>query len=394
MYYYRAVGLHDGLVYIEAGRYIAMGENPYTSGVSRSGTVTSLLLYFVYVLMPNSFEAPLFQVINLFCVGWFIWTIRDKRIPLETFLLAVLVAFWISPVREMLAINQVNAFLAALLGTVFYLSSSTKFENLKSKTALMGICFALAIDLKPHLLLVTLIVWSIIMNRLTLIAWTAGIFIGLHLIIDIYVGAFTELDWLNRVGAIEDSASTTELGDSVTVWPIFNMIFPNMVQYVPVISLTVFLAVAMCAIGFALGGRHNLALILSLVAPAFYIYFHFYDMIPLALIFIVNLLQAKSPFPYIAILPLLLIPKEFTNPRNLLLVFVLTLLVWRRANVPNERPLNLVFTFILYATICILNSHLFGEPRITQSIFVTELLLLLTWGSVRIKSRPQFLTRK
>lgn len=65
LYYYRNVGLHDGYVYIKAGQDIINGNNPYTTGDTRSGTASAVLIFFINSLVPEFAQASVFQSLNL-----------------------------------------------------------------------------------------------------------------------------------------------------------------------------------------------------------------------------------------------------------------------------------------------------------------------------------------
>ncbi len=387
MFYYRNVGLHDGFVYIQAGQDIANGKNPYSEGITRSGTVSSLLMYFIYFLIPKSIAAQIFQVMNFGFVAWFLWVLKGKKWDIEDYLLAVLVSIWLSPVRELLAINQVNAYLVGLLGTAIWIHSKPLASKPFAKYASIGLCFALAIDLKPHLLIIVLLAWAVLERSIAPIAWTVAIFILLHIAIDLYIGEITELTWFSRVVDVKNTAGTAELGDSVTIWPIFLKLFPNGSELVPHLSLVLFLSVTLVAIFYAIKGNSSYAFLIALAAPGFYIYFHFYDMIPLALIFVVYLVRSTTSFQYITLLCLMLIPKEFTSLKNLGLVVVIATIVWLHSNDEDRSIKKLYLGFFGYGIICYLNSYVFGEPRLTQSIFVTEILMFVLWSSLRLCQR-------
>lgn len=384
MFYYRNVGLHDGFVYIQAGQDVANRENPYKDGITRSGTASSLILYALYTLIPNSIVAQMFQVLNFSCIAWFLWSLRGQKWEIENYLLAVLVSFWLSPIRELLAINQVNAFVVALIGTIIWISSNHGFNHKYLKHGGMGLCFALAIDLKPHLLLVVLVVWAVSERNFNLILWTIGIFTALHLAINLYIGEITEVTWISRLLTLKDGAATTQFGDSVTFWPIFQKIFPNWIDYVPTISLILLLIVSLWAAYEASKQNANSAILLALAAPAFFVYFHFYDMISIALIFVAHLIQSKIKFQHLTLLCLLLIPKEFTSLKNLALVIGMATIVWLNSAEGNKSFKNLYLGLVGYGLICMVNCYIFAEPRLTQSIFVSEILILLLWSSVRL----------
>lgn len=393
MFYYRNVGLHDGFVYIQAGQDIANGKNPYSEGITRSGTVSSLFIFFIYALIPKAITAQIFQLINLGCIAWFLWVVKGKQWKIDDFLLAVLISFWLSPIRELLAINQVNAIVVALLGTAIWLNSKTRVIKQFRKNASIGLCFALAIDLKPHLLLVVILVWAILERSSAIISWTIAIFISLHIAIDIHIGEISELTWISRVIDVKDGADTAELGDSVTIWPIFQNLFPNLIEYMPRFSLVLYLIISAFAVYAAIKRKTNIAILLALTAPAFYIYFHFYDMIPMVLIFVVYLIQSRTQIEYIAMLSLILIPKEFTNLRNLFLVVLICTLISLHERIQIIQLKKVLLGLLGYGVICVINSLLFGGPRLTQSIFVTEIMLLCLWANIRM-SKNNYIKRE
>jgi hypothetical protein len=309
---------------------------------------------------------------------------------------------WISPVREMLAINQVNGLVLGLLGTALHLEIKSKKNNPILFVAMSGFCLAMAVDIKPHLLLVFVISYSILLRRITLIFSTLGQLIWAHLLVDLYVGEFTEIAWISRLGEIEESAGTSKLGDSVTIWPILEKSFPNLASWVPIVSLSLFFIIGGFSIYFAVKKRFLLTVLTALSAPAFYIYFHFYDLIPVAVLFLIMIINAENKWFDIAILALLIIPKEFTSIRNLLLVLFLTILVHVSNLELKQKRLTRYIPFssyFLYAGICLMNTQIFLTERLTQSIFVTEILFLLIWkvftgaGKINVYSWPESRTR-
>ena len=382
LYYYRNVGLHDGYVYIKAGQDIINGNNPYTTGDTRSGTASAVLIFFINSLVPGFAQASVFQSLNLLGVAWFGWVVGGKIASENGYLLLILATIWISPVREMLAINQVNGLVLGLLGTALHLETKRKNTNYQLSVLMTGFCLAMAVDIKPHLLLVFVIAWSVLLRRISLIFLTFGQLALAHLLVDLYVGEITEITWFSRLRDIEDSAGTSKLGDSVTIWPILEKSFPTLASWVPTVSLSLFLVMSGISIYFALRKKYLLTLLTGFSAPAFYIYFHFYDLIPVAVLFLVLIINAENKWFDLSIFGLLVIPKEFTSIRNLTLVLVLTTLVHvNNGRIAKNKLISYIpiKSFLLYGGVCLLNTQLFLTERLTQSIFVTEILFLLIW---------------
>ncbi len=382
LYYYRGVGLHDGYVYLKAGGDIVDRKNPYISGDTRSGTASSLLIFLFFSPFMNFASTSMFQIINLAGVTWFAWVIAGRYGSRRNFLLLILLTLWISPVREMLAINQVNGIILGLVASFLQLESKQSSRKPWLYRFLASFPLAMALDLKPHLLVIFIIAWSILTKSKTLIVLTFSQLVPAHLIIDIYIGEIVEISWLERLNSIKQTAGTNSLGDSVTIWPIITRIFPGVESLVTFLALVSFLVAALCSFYFASKRSALLTLLFSFTAPAFYIYFHFYDLIPVAILFLSLVIKNGNRFPDVAIVSLLLIPKEFTSFRNLTLVFMLTLLLNLISYNPKATRISKfapIPDYLLYAGLCILNAQLFVDARLTQSIFVTEILMLLIW---------------
>lgn len=402
LYYYRNVGLHDGYVYIKAGQDIINGSNPYTVGDTRSGTASAVLIFFINSLVPGFAQASVFQSLNLLGVAWFGWVVGGKIASKNGYLLLILVTMWISPVREMLAINQVNGLVLGLLGSALHLETKRKSTNFQLSVIMTGFCLAMAVDIKPHLLLVFVIAWSVLLRRISLICLTFGQLVLAHVLVDLYVGEITEITWFNRLSNIEESAGTSKLGDSVTIWPILEEFFPNSASWVPTVSLCFFLIISGFSVYFAIHKNYSLTLLTAFSAPAFYIYFHFYDLIPVAVLFLVMIIKNRNKWFDLFILALLIIPKEFTSVRNLILVFALTTLVHVNNEGLNHRKLTHyipIKSLLFYGGVCLINTQFFLTDRLTQSIFVTEILFLLIWrvfagaGKINANSWPESKTR-
>jgi len=389
LFYYRNVGLHDGEVYLTAGHNILNGNDPYKTGETRSGTTSSLLMYLTFRPFMGFAPTSIFQILNLTGILFFLWVVMRSLGLRDNFMTLSLLTIWLSPVREMLAINQVNGIILGLLGLFLYLEDITARTKSWPLSLLSSLSLALAIDIKPHLLVIFLISRTILKQDLKIFILTVGQLILTHAIIDFYIGAVVEISWLERLRTINHSAGSVDLGDSVTIWPLIEKIFPQNAHVIALTSLIVFLTGVMISIYFSIKQNINLTFLFSLGCPGLYIYFHFYDLIPIALVFLTLVMKYGNKRFDLAIISLMIIPKEFLNIKNLCLVFMLTLyIVSVTKHQKQQRLLSNVplFEYAIYALLCICNSILFIDERLTQSIFVTEIFFLLS-GKIISKSK-------
>jgi hypothetical protein len=312
----------------------------------------------------------------------------------ENFMPISLLTIWLSPVREMLAINQVNGIMLGFLGLFLYLEDLSAMKKSWQLSIFASFSLAIAIDIKPHLLVIFLFCRAILKRDLKIFILIVGQLILTHAIIDLHIGQVVEISWFERLSTINQSAGTAELGDSVTIWPIIEKIFPQNTHAIAVSSLMLFLTGVIISIYFSISKNTNLTFLFSLGCPGLYIYFHFYDLIPIALIFLTLVMKYGNKRFDLAIVALMIIPKEFLSIKNLCLVLILTM--YMVSIIKYQKKVKLLakvqaFEYAMYALLCACNSILFIDARLTQSIFVTEIFFLLS-GKIISKSK-QFKNR-
>ena len=146
----------DSAVYADAFSILISGGNPYEGRTFRAGLFGSSLFALISALVPQFMEATVFIILGISGLVFFINTIFSiKYRNLDLFALVVIV--WSSANRESLNTIQITGVLLALISISifsidkFYVNHNKSFLFVGSMTA------AIAIDLKPHLVLPSLI---------------------------------------------------------------------------------------------------------------------------------------------------------------------------------------------------------------------------------------------
>ena len=380
LYYYRNVGIHDVGAYLHSGEVLIDRKNPYELGLSKWGTVGPIILYLFSKIIPNSLSGTIFQLINLFGVFLFFRIFSNSKKSINTQLIFLLV-LWISPVREMLAVNQITGIILGCLSLGQYFILASKDNNkFVYKFLISPMCFAIAIDLKPHITIYIFIILIIATRNFKLLFNTALIFVFMHLIIDFYVGIFLERDWVHAVLKVGSSASDNKLRDSVSFWPLLNH-YINFPKAFYLVSFILIIALLLYAIYLGYKMKTDAALYIGLIIPSLSIYYHYYDSIPLCILAL-NWAITERKYIYSALLlSFFLIPKEYLSLRNTFLVLlfeIVLMIIFTNMGYIADIFLvrNLIYGIGFTYLIHLINTLLNLNPFILQSIVVSETLFL------------------
>ena len=387
LYYYRQGGIKDaGLTettirdlgpYIDGGIKILHGENPYIPISTRSGTFGALPLTIMSLIIPDNFKTFIFQILNLSGAIYFLNTVfanKEKMIKR----LATILLLWTSPVREMLVTNQVTGIVLGFLAigirthTVTY-SKNYKYGILQFITALT---FGIAIDLKPHITIMFVVIY--LLNKRDFKAMTDCLilWITIHVLIDLTQWRILEIDYAKFILGLAETAQNNELGDSVAFWPIISSITPIQTTNVSVIVLT---TLSFLTLILSLKKQNRIAIVLSLLIPAFSIYFHFYDAIPIVVLVLFYSVETRSYVFSFLTLSFFWIPKEFTKPVNITMILVLSFLFCGIMYIGKinflRKALGSILGLFLAFIIHLVNLQINSNVLLEQSIAVTECLL-------------------
>jgi hypothetical protein len=375
---YYQVGIHDIGVYIDSGKAILHGINPYDPIISRSGTVGPIPLAILDYLLPSKIAPAFFQGLSLASILFFLKNIYpwENKYPYKV---AGLLIIWSSPVRELLATNQATGIVLGFVGAGLFLYKGKFVSSELIRSVLVGLSFTLAIDLKPHIAAVFIFAWYIFQRDFKGLIYTGMIFVICHLLIDLSQQRFLELDYIRSMKELTLKATKGQLGDSVSFWPITNNLM-NSPQFVNAISYILVILVAAASIYYAYKGIWNKFVFFSFLAPSFSMYFHFYDMIPLVALTIAFTLFSKNVLLSTVTFSMLVIPKIYLDPKNVLLMLILCALINFWDTKRNEMKTIYVIRFacgiLISFLIRVLNSSMNLSDHLLQSIVVSECIIL------------------
>jgi hypothetical protein len=200
-----------------------------------------------------------------------------------------------------------------------------------------------------------------------------------HATVNVYLGRIVEIDWIEKVGTLSDRANRNELGDSVTFWPIIRK-YIDIEGSFGVVSKATLLLLVLLTFWLAYKKYWGSFFFLSFFAPAFSIYFHYYDAVPFIALILWAVLTRQQSILSFVVLDLLIISKEATSQKNMVLVVCISSLVAIFSTSANSiRIRNLIFSVIGFGTwqlIYYANSKLNLDQYELQSLVVTEVLVL------------------
>jgi hypothetical protein len=394
LYQYREGGVKDaGLPYTsirDVGGYITTGlkimdkVNPYIPdgtlwGGARWGTFGTVPVAMISELIPRALQVVFFQIIGLLGLYLFIRTIFRKISNLQANVIYLLL-IWSSSFREMLTTNQIIGMVLGLIAIGMRSLFAEQYKKTPLIQQILGtLCFVIALDLKPHISGLLIVGLYIYFRRGVDFLKLVGAYLITHAAVDIYIGRVVEIDWLKILSGLNEKANRNELGDSVTFWPVVRR-FVNIDSSFGLVSKATLLVLILLTFTYAYKRNWQVFIFLSLFAPSFTIYFHYYDAVPFfGLVFWVILSRPKSIFSFL-ILDILLISKESSSLRNIALVVVVSFLVAIfSATTNSNRNRNLVFAvigFALWQLIQIANSNSGSDQYELQSLVVTQVLIL------------------
>lgn len=396
-YYYRQGGIKDvgitepGLrdvgVYVEAGKAVFAGLNPYETVGNRFGTLGPLPITLLSYLVPSEFLTFFFQAINLMGIYLFLFVfVRLYKNQLADPIFLTILFF--APTREMLTTNQITGIIMGLIAFGYLMYARYLEQKSFADLVISGVSFAFAADLKPHLVALFILFLSVSNRKLnvlfaSLASWSLG-----HLAIDISQGRILEIDWLASLQVIQYRSSQGTLGDSVSFWPIIYKLLgvdglPGTVTNLPLFLTTIF------ALRYCIKSDLARALPWVFLIPSTSIYFHYYDAIPAFLIALL-LIKDRVKIPALVFIGLTLIPKEYQSIRNQILV-ILFLSLWTYFSMNPRKIGKIVLAFLLVNAIHFMNNQITDDKYFMQTLVVSESLILCALTLITLTRNSNFL---
>lgn len=384
-YYNDSGNLRDAGVYFESGIAVLKGENPYPG--SRWGSFGPVPFAIVLSAIPDAIQSVAIRILSLAGIYAFARILYPNKRLLEPFAITF-VLLWLSPVRELMATNQMSGIAIGLLALgVKFLENFTTFRNITKETVAGALFFAMALDLKPHICVVFFLSWAVYKKSLSKFIVVSLTLVITHLAINISQMRFLELDWLKALSGLSESASKNSLGDSVSFWPILNHIVdaPSFFYFASILGTS---ALTGLCLYWAYKGKWEEVMILSFFIPSVFIYYHYYDAVPLCVIFVMTLFRINHLFPIAFAVSFILIPKEYMNLRNqLLILLIVGFFVLRKALLDKNLKFKAIFVPALLglaaSTILrLINTKLELSDHLLQSLIVTQSIVIIVLLSI------------
>jgi hypothetical protein len=317
--------LRDAGVYLEVGRYILAGENPYIPPMSRWGTFGPIPFTLFFDIFPDSILTIVFQITNLIGIYFFLRILlKNRSLPIWRVNLGATLIFICSPVREMLSTNQIIGITVGFfsLGIWCFLKSKIQISRIFPRwiwVLISGLAFAVSIDLKPHLFLVIFACVSFVWKTWKLPITVICVLILSHTFVNLTQMRILEKDWLDTLLNLRESAGRNSLGDTLAIWPLVAH-WVQSFNYSAQAGLLLPLALGIGAIVLVRGSRIQNGIFLGLLAPSVSFYSHYYDLIPV-LIFVVSIfMNSRDDFMPMFAISFCILPLKLDSIQNLILL--------------------------------------------------------------------------
>jgi hypothetical protein len=371
--------------YIDNEEILLQGSNPYIDGTARWGAFGPLIFIpFSRILNETQISqlTILASIISILLFLKHILAVPNRFLPKVT-----LVLLCLSPVRELFALGQLNAICIGLISLAVGLNKIKVLNQKLSFAINLIICFlcAIAIDIKPHIILLPAFV---IFHRFfdkKIIKGTLSILALSHTLIDITTQRFLELDWFeslyrqangfskseskNILGLLANSGSKyqtlTTLGSVVLI--LFVLVWLYRKRHVLSFE-TLLILVSLCSFGLP--------------------YFHFYDLLIAVLVFVPTfILRVKElNLLFWIILFLLTIPQELGRGFNVMIfLIVIAFVLLLRNDLDTEFNMyimiQLLSAFVFYCSLLVTLRILIEGNFIYQAVLNTILTLglIVSW---------------
>ena len=380
--------LRDAGVYLEVGRYILAGENPYVPPMSRWGTFGPIPFTLFFDLFPDSILTIVFQIANLSGIYFFLrLLLRNRNLPSWRINLGATLIFICSPVREMLSTNQIIGITVGFfsLGIWCFLESQKQISRIFPRriwVLISGLAFAVSIDLKPHLFLVIFVCVVLIWKSWKLPVTVICVLVLSHALVNLSQRRILEKDWLDTLLNLRESAGKNSLGDTLAIWPLVAHWFQNF-NYSAQAGLLLPLILAIGAILQVRRNKIQIGVFLGLLAPSVSFYSHYYDLIPVLIFAVSIFMNSRDDFMPMFAISFCILPLRLDSLQNLVLLFTGAIICSILLQIQRKRIIwavlgvaaGFVFRWLIFSPDY--SDYLIQSTIVTGTILVLSLGLLL-----------------
>jgi hypothetical protein len=276
--------------YSESAETLLQGENPYLQSDSRWGTVGQLIFVLPTRYLNTTQVSAMLIAISIASLYFFMSVVL--KIPNKLAPYSLIACLILSPIREIFALGQINLICLGLLSLSVWLYSkmnqTKKFLNFR--LLYCSLPAALAIDLKPHVMLFpTAVICLYFFSWKHIIAILCTI-VQMHIIVNIKYSSFFELDWLKVIRSGSENFLTSESKNLLGI--AFSFLEPP--KFITLTAVFAFCLVN--TVVLVLISKLEFQQALSFVSIAGFLlpYFHYYDLLIPLLVLVSNIFAEKN----------------------------------------------------------------------------------------------------
>jgi hypothetical protein len=388
MAYYRHGGTRDFGLYVRAGDAFIHGENAYITQSWRSGSVGAVFIWFLSLPFSQYLQVWLFQLIN-FAGFWNFCRIFIKKWKHQYWIFGLLL--FLSPIREVINTLQITGLVFGLLS--LYLMKNPFSFGMKHRLfqIFQSIALGLAIDLKPHSILIVVALLGIAGFKRFEILLAVNIILVCHLGIDLIHQRILEFDWLR--GLFKLGNTSGENGESTSIWKLIDNITHSSINtgIISICAVTISFLFSISRINKS----PNLKLvILGLLTTALIPYMHYYDLAPLAVIALVKFMQSGNSVFGLTLIMFLILPREISSPENVLILVCLVILIQfvKSGSLSeliknNSWCIRTIFAVVTFCGLHAFNSQFNLNYRDGHTLMTSESMIMI-WLWVTERSNP------
>ena len=374
-------GMRDLGTYQFAGRSILDGRNPYINPQVRIGPLGSFFIGILDSLFTPNILAWIALLSVPLGLGLFVKAcllIEGNRFSIAPWLLLIP---WYSSTRENLVNIQITGFILILFSSGLIVFVKDQSSKLLEFIGLLLV--SIAVETKPHLLLLLFVSICIRMREYRRIFGVVIIIVISHLILSSVTQVNLTSEWLKILLGLKDSSSKAQLPESIAIWPILNQlgISSNVTSASSVILMS---SLAIFVLALAIKQPKLNTNLLALAIPSLGFFFHYYDLAIVVSLLVTHYVASGRAKTVALFVGIFVIPENFTDIKSILLL-ILTIIftnVLARRNSIAEVALESIksaFVWLIYA-FCI---ETFGKEFGIHSVAVTISILIVFYFSAK-----------
>ena len=362
-------------LYIEAGRKILEGVNPYIKSEYANSPVAAVFIYILSLTLTDYLFVILIQTLNVIGIITFLNYLKSFfKMQTASGYILIILSLTIS-FRALIANVQVTGILLGL-----FVLAASQISKSRVKNQYLGYCaIFIALELKPQVVLPLFLILFLTNNKYLPKAIAILTFLTCHLLVNGAFGSLLEPLWFEKITAFSNKSFL--IGPEISLWKVPAHFLGNNSVVTGISSLTLLIFYLILIV--LIIRKKNYSLIFALCGPLIGSYSHMYDLIGIFLILL--MLSSRQPAFRILVISIFVVP---ANTQPMFVILLVLSIMWVNQYVVSKELLKFQKSHFFWATlsiVTILIANFFAPDN--QELSLSIRLLVLVFGISALKTR-------